>query len=163
MRVLAIDPGFGRCGVALLDGDASSAHILYSDTIETDAKTEFIDRLLVIAEEILRLIETYRPELVAIEELFFSNNQKTVFHVAEVRGVLMYLAVSRHIPLVQYNPLAIKIALTGHGRATKQEVMKMVNRLSDLSKTPKHDDEYDAIALGITALAGARSMAIRGH
>jgi crossover junction endodeoxyribonuclease RuvC len=117
----------------------------------------------VIAEEILRLIETYRPELVAIEELFFSNNQKTVFHVAEVRGVLMYLAVSRHIPLVQYNPLAIKIALTGHGRATKQEVMKMVNRLSDLSKTPKHDDEYDAIALGITALAGARSMAIRGH
>lgn len=163
MRVLAIDPGFGRCGVAVLDGDASSAHILHSDTIETDAKTDFVDRLLVVAEGISGLIEAHKPELIAIEELYFSNNQKTVFHVAEVRGVLMYLAVSRHIPLVQYNPLAIKIALTGHGRATKQEVTKMVTRLTDLSKTPKHDDEYDAIALGITALAGARSMAMLGR
>ena len=160
MRVLAIDPGFGRCGVALLDGDASSAHILYSDCIETEAKTLFIDRLLTVANEIARLIELYSPELVAIEELFFSNNQKTVFHVAEVRGVLMYLAVSKKIPLVEYNPLAIKIALTGHGRATKQDVIKMVTRLTDLSKTPKHDDEYDAVALGITALAGARNMAL---
>lgn len=160
MRVLAIDPGFGRCGVAVLDGDASSAHIRYSECIETDAKESFVNRLLVVANEITRLIEAHKPELVAIEELYFSNNQKTVFHVAEVRGVLMYLAVSRGIPLVEYNPLAIKIALTGHGRATKQEVTKMVVRLTDLSKTPAHDDEYDAIALGITALAGARNMAL---
>ncbi len=163
MRVLAIDPGFGRCGVALLDGDASKAHILYSDCIETEAKTAFVDRLLIVANEVIQLIEVYQPELIAIEELFFSNNQKTVFHVAEVRGVLMYLAVSRNIPLVEYNPLAIKIALTGHGRATKQEVTKMVTRLTDLSKTPKHDDEYDAIALGITALAGARNKALLGR
>ncbi len=160
MRVLAIDPGFGRCGVALLEGDASSAHVVYSDCIETESKMIFVERLLIVADEVSRLIEMHSPEVIAIEELYFSNNQKTVFHVAEVRGVLMYLAVSRNIPLVEYNPLAIKIALTGNGRATKGEVIRMVTRLTDLSKKPDHDDEYDAIALGITALAGARNMAL---
>lgn len=163
MRVLAIDPGFGRCGVAILDGDASSATIVYSNCIETDAQIDFSSRLLVVADEVSQLINEYKPELIAIEELFFSNNQKTVFHVAEIRGVLIYLAVSRNIPLVEYNPSAIKIALTGYGKATKNDVIKMVTRLTNLIKVPKHDDEYDAIALGITALAGARNKALQSR
>jgi crossover junction endodeoxyribonuclease RuvC len=163
MRVLAIDPGFGRCGVAIVDGDASSAHIIYSNCIETEASSVFTSRLLHIANEVKRLIEVYIPELVAIEELYFTNNQKTVSHVAEVRGVLIYLAVEQNIPLVEYNPLAIKIALTGHGRATKQEVIRMVERLTDLTKKPDLDDEYDAIALGVTALAGARTRALESR
>jgi len=161
MRVLAIDPGFGRCGVAVLDGDASSSHILYSTCIETDAKNKFVDRLCVVANEVLKLIREFNPELVAIEELFFSNNQKTVFHVAEVRGVLMYLAASHNLPLVEYNPMAIKIAVTGYGKAKKQDVIKMVTKLTDIKKVPTHDDEYDAIALGVTALSGARISAIQ--
>lgn len=163
MRVLAIDPGFGRCGVAVLDGNASTSHILYSDCIETDAKSDFINRLFVVATEVSKLIEEFNPELIAIEELFFSNNQKTAFHVAEIRGMLMYLAVSSSTPLVEYNPLAVKVALTGYGKATKQDVIKMVSRLTDLKKIPAYDDEYDAIALGVTALAGARSIAIKSH
>lgn len=163
MRILAIDPGFGRCGVAVLDGNASSSHILYSECIETDAKSDFIHRLFVVANEVKRLIEEFNPELIAIEELFFSNNQKTAFHVAEIRGMLMYLAVSSNTPLVEYNPLAVKVALTGYGKASKQDVIKMVTRLTDLKKIPAHDDEYDAIALGVTALAGARSRAIESR
>lgn len=163
MRVLAIDPGFGRCGVAILDGDASSAHIAYSNCIETDAKSDFSSRLLAVGDEVARLIKEYQPEIVAIEELFFSNNQKTVFHVAEIRGALIYLAVSLNIPLVEYNPSAIKIALTGYGRATKDDVIKMVTRLTDIKKKPVYDDEYDAIALGITALAGARNKALQSR
>lgn len=161
MRVLAIDPGFGRCGVAVVDGDASNAHIVYSNCIVTESTSEFGARLLFVAQAILSLLDEYKPELVAIEEVYFSNNQKTVFHVAEVRGVLMYLAISKGVPLVEYNPLAIKVALTGYGKATKQEVIKMVTRLTDLKVTPKFDDEFDAIALGITALAGARNMALQ--
>ena len=163
MRVLAIDPGFGRCGVALLEGDATKTHIVYSDCIETAANSDFSLRLLAVAMEVTRLIDEYSPELIAIEELFFSNNQKTVFHVAEVRGVLMYLAITHNVPLVEYNPVRIKIALTGYGRASKTDVIRMVERLTDLVKKPKHDDEYDAIALGITALAEAKTRPLKGR
>jgi crossover junction endodeoxyribonuclease RuvC len=161
MRVLAIDPGFGRCGVAVLEGSGANAALVYSACIETAAGERFSDRLLFVANEVIRLIEAYTPETIAIEELYFTNNAKTALHVAEVRGMLMYLAASRELPLVEYNPLAIKIALTGYGRATKEQVTKMVEKLVKLPKKTMRDDEYDAIALGLTALAGARYNEIR--
>jgi len=161
MIVLAIDPGFGRCGVAVLLGGGSKAALTYSDCIQTDTKKIFSDRLLVVANEILRLIETYKPETIAIEELYFTNNAKTALHVAEVRGMLMYLAVSKNIPLVEYNPLAIKIAITGYGRATKEQVTKMVEKLVTIPSKKMLDDEYDAIALGLTALASAQYNSMR--
>ena len=156
MRVLAIDPGYGRCGVAVLEGDGSRSTLLYSDCIETTPKEEFSGRLLAVGNEVARLIGIYAPECVAIEEVYFSNNQKTALQVAEVRGMLLYLAASHHLPLSQVNPSRVKIALTGEGRATKAQVIKMVGRLVHLKKTPAHDDEYDAIALGLTALAEAK-------
>jgi crossover junction endodeoxyribonuclease RuvC len=161
MKILAIDPGFGRCGVAVLEGSGANAALIYSACIETAAGEEFSDRLLFVANEVIRLIEAYTPETIAIEELYFTNNAKTAIHVAEVRGMLMYLAASRELPLVEYNPLAIKIALTGYGRATKEQVTKMVEKLVKLPQKTMRDDEYDAIALGLTALAGARYNEIR--
>ena len=160
MRILAIDPGFGRCGVAVLDGTSSAAELLYSDCIETHANTEFSERLAHVAEGVAQLIKEYQPEYIALEELFFSNNAKTVFRVAEIRGMLIYLAVENSIPLVEYNPLTVKIALTGFGKASKEQVIKMVPKLIELKKIPKYDDEYDAIALGITALAQSKNRAI---
>ena len=128
MRVLAIDPGFGRCGVAILDRDNSGGTILlYSACLETRANSSFIFRLEYIAKEIVKLIDTYQPNLIAIEEIYFNNNQKTVFRVAEIRGMIMYLAVSRSIEIVEYNPLSIKVAVTGQGRASKEQVAKMVS------------------------------------
>ena len=156
MKVLAIDPGFGRCGVAVLEGTGSAPTLLYSACIETNTKSSFPERLLEVASEIVRLIEKHKPETMAIEEIYFTNNAKTAIHVAEIRGMLIYLATSRNIPLVEFNPLAVKIAITGYGRATKEQMAKMVEKLVDIKSPLRYDDEYDAIALGITALAHAR-------
>ncbi len=161
MIVLAIDPGFGRCGVAVLEGGGSKATLHYSACIETSAKEIFAKRLLVVANEIVRLIEVHKPETIALEELYFTNNAKTALNVAEVRGMLIYLAVSKNIPLVEYNPLSIKIAITGYGRATKEQVTKMVEKLVTLPQKKMLDDEYDAIALGLTALASAQYNTLR--
>ena len=132
MKVLAIDPGFGRCGVSILEGTGSEPSLLYSACIETKPKSNFPDRLLAVANEVIRLIETYTPDTISIEEIYFTNNAKTAIHVAEIRGMLIYLATSRNITLVEFNPLAVKIAVTGHGRATKDEVIKMVEKLVEL-------------------------------
>lgn len=156
MTVLAIDPGFGRCGVAVLEGSGSKATILHSSCIETEAGVQFSERLLSVANEIIQLIDEYAPDTIAIEELYFSTNQKTVFHVAEVRGMLMYLAASRKIPLVEQNPLSVKVAITGYGRAPKEQVTKMIEKLIRLPKKKMLDDEYDAIAVGLTTLASAK-------
>lgn len=161
MIVLAIDPGFGRCGVAVIKGSGSKGELHYSACIETSPKSKFSERLLEVGTEITRLIDTHKPDTVAIEELYFTNNAKTAIHVAEVRGMLIYLTASRGIDLVEYNPLAIKIALTGYGRASKEQVTLMVEKLITLPNKAMLDDEYDAIALGLTALAGERINKIR--
>ena len=105
----------------------------------------------------------HTPDTVAIEELYFTNNAKTALRVAEVRGMLIYLTESSGIHLVEYNPLAIKIALTGYGRASKEQVTKMVEKLIKFPEKKMLDDEYDAIALGLTALAGAKYNEVRSH
>ncbi|OGZ04984.1 MAG: hypothetical protein A2762_05070 [Candidatus Lloydbacteria bacterium RIFCSPHIGHO2_01_FULL_54_11] len=157
MTILAIDPGFGRCGVAVLLGGGSAATLLYSSCIETAPKSKFSERLLTVGNEVLRLIGEHSPDTIAIEELYFTNNAKTALHVAEVRGMLMYLAAAKDIPLVEFNPQAVKIATTGYGRATKEQVIKMTEKLVALPKKKMLDDEYDAIAIGLTALAQARN------
>lgn len=156
MVILAIDPGFGRCGVALLTGSGSKPELLYSSCIETSAKLSFSDRILEVGNGIKQLIDLHRPDLIALEELFFTNNAKTALHVAEVRGMIMYIAATSKIPLVEYNPLAVKIALTGYGRATKEQVTKMVEKMLHIEEKKMLDDEFDAIALGITTLAHSR-------
>ncbi|OGZ09754.1 MAG: crossover junction endodeoxyribonuclease RuvC [Candidatus Lloydbacteria bacterium RIFCSPHIGHO2_02_FULL_50_13] len=158
MTVLAIDPGFGRCGVAVLEGSGAKATLLYSSCIETTPKSVFPERLRFVGDEVFRLIKKYAPDTIALEELYFTNNAKTALHVAEVRGMIMYLAASNNIPLTEFNPLAVKIAITGYGRATKDQVIKMTERLIALPKKKMLDDEYDAIAVGLTALAQARRI-----
>lgn len=162
MKILAIDPGFGRCGVAVLEGSGSLPQLTYSACIETAPKTAFASRLLTVATEVERLIEVYAPETIAIEEIYFTNNAKTAIQVAEIRGMLIYLAVSRGITIAEFNPLAVKIAITGYGKATKEQVTKMVEKLVAIKNPIQYDDEYDAIALGITALAESRHAHIYG-
>ena len=153
MKVLAIDPGFGRCGVAVLDGNSTKSALLYSACIETSSKKTFFERIIEIGTVIESLINEYNPECVALEEVYFSTNQKTVFHVAEVRGAILYIALSHKLPVHEYNPNSVKIALVGYGRATKDQVTAMVERLIEMPKKKRLDDEYDAIAVGLTALA----------
>ena len=158
MKVLAIDPGYGRCGVAVLERNGSEKEtLLYSACIETPKDTEFTARLGTVANECARLAKKYKPDAVALEKLYFSTNQKTAMRVAEVRGALIQAATSLGIPVFEYTPREIKSAAGGHGAAAKEQVAKMLHALVKIEKEIKHDDEYDAIAVGVTHLARHRN------
>jgi len=156
-RVLAIDPGYGRCGVAIVEKDKGKEAWVYSDCIETLATTPFDERLTIVADECARLIEKFKPDSLAMERLFFNSNQKTAMHVAEVRGAILHVASSRGLPTFEYTPGQIKSATAGHGRADKKQITQMIHLLLKIEKSIKHDDEYDAIAVGITHLAHSRN------
>ena len=163
-RILAIDPGYERLGIAVLEKiPRAKETLLYSDCFKTSAKLPFPERLLAIGDEVARLMKKFSPEAFVLEKLFFKNNAKTAMHVAEVRGALIYLAVSSGIPLFEYTPLEIKMAIAGYGRGDKQQVIDMVHQLVAIEKKIAHDDEYDAIAAGLTHIACSRSPEIRAQ
>lgn len=130
--------------------------LVYSICVETSATTEFTERMATVAGECGRLIEQFAPDCMAIEKLFFSGNQKTAMRVAEVRGALIQTATSHGISVSEYTPAQIKNAAGGWGGADKKQVITMVRMLIQIDKDIRHDDEYDAIAVGITHLAMSR-------
>lgn len=172
MKILGIDPGFERLGVAILEknkGDKKE-RVLFSECFKTSAKLEFSERLLLIGTEVKRVIKEYQPEVLSIETLFLTTNHKTVMNVAEVRGVVIYEASSANLKIFEASPPQIKIATTGYGKADKDQVMKMVKILVDIEPKKssrvsmdgtRHDpagsdDELDAIAIALTAFAHLR-------
>lgn len=165
MRALGIDPGYGRCGVAIVeksDGPSTAPGInkerlVYSDCIETSAKAEFPERLKEIVDECSRIIRTHEPEVLVLEKLYITKNQKTAMRVAEVRGALINLAAQAGIAVFEYTPSEVKSAAAGFGGADKQAVIKMLHALMKIEKEIAHDDEYDAIAVAITHLARHRA------
>lgn len=156
MRVLAIDPGYGRCGVALLEKVDGKAVWIYSDCIETSAKDAFPERLAAVASACAILVKKHKPDALAMERLFFNSNQKTAMHVAEVRGAILHVAATAELPSFEYTPGQVKSATTGYGKADKKQVTSMLHMLLKIEKEVQHDDEYDAIAVGVTHLAHAR-------
>jgi crossover junction endodeoxyribonuclease RuvC len=153
MRVLAIDPGFDRCGVAVLEYCDNKEHLLHSACIETDRTASFSERLQHIGTTIEHLIATHTPTALGIEKLFFNKNITTGIHVAEARGMILYIAQCHGLTLYEHGPQEVKVAVTGYGNSDKAGVYAMLNRLvADIPKSAK-DDEYDAIAVGITTLA----------
>lgn len=152
MRVLGIDPGYDRLGIAVVEGKRERPTLVFSTCIETSKKDTFSKRLFVVTQALRDAILTHKPETVAIEEIFFSKNQKTAMLVAHVRGAILYLLEDLGIPFAEYNPAAIKIAVTGEGRADKSQVTDMVSKLVAVPKNDLLDDEYDAIAVAITHL-----------
>ncbi|HIP21948.1 MAG TPA: crossover junction endodeoxyribonuclease RuvC [Candidatus Pacebacteria bacterium] len=153
MKVLAIDPGYERLGVAVIEKENGKEKLIFSDTFKTSKKDEFIDRMFQIGQEVEKVIEKYQPEFFTIEKLFFNNNQKTATNVSEVRGALIYIALKNKMKVYEYTPLQIKAAVTGQGRADKKQVMFMMDRLIKIDKEIEYDDEYDAIACGLTFFA----------
>lgn len=158
MKILAIDPGYERCGIAVLKKGTGKETLIYSDCFKTDSTLPFIERLTLIGKEIERVIDKYSPVAFAIEKLYWGTNQKTALMVSEVRGVQLYIASSRNLAVYEYTPLQIKSAVTGDGRGDKRQVMIMVNHLIQIDKEIKYDDEYDAIAIGLTCLASERDL-----
>lgn len=156
MRVLAFDPGYERLGVAVLEKEKGKETLLHSDCVRTPATEMFADRLRVLGEAAEALIQKWQPDVVALEEVYFQNNAKTAMQVAQVAGVLSYLAAAAGLPLYTYTPMEVKVAVTGHGTATKRDVAAMLPRLVSIAAGKRLDDEMDAVAVGITCLASVR-------
>jgi crossover junction endodeoxyribonuclease RuvC len=161
MKVLAIDPGYGRCGMAVVEKNGGGREtLLYSDCVVTPSTADFPERLATVATECARIIRDFAPESMALEKLYFQKNQKTAMHVAEVRGALLRVAAEYALPVSEYTPGEVKSAAAGFGGADKAAVAKMLHALIKIEKSIKYDDEYDAIAIGIAHLARVRpSMA----
>ncbi|MCR4333450.1 MAG: crossover junction endodeoxyribonuclease RuvC [Patescibacteria group bacterium] len=152
MKILAIDPGYDRLGVAVLEGNPSRPTLLWSECILPDKGTPS-QRLSHVSRAITSAIKEYSPDAIAIETLFFSINKKTALGVAEARGAILAAAGISLLPVIECSPQQVKLAVTGYGGAEKSAVARMVPRLLDLPKKKRLDDEFDAIAIGITALA----------
>jgi crossover junction endodeoxyribonuclease RuvC len=158
MRILGVDPGFERLGISVLEKKEGEKKekVLFSECFKTSAKLEFSERLYLIGNEIKKIIKKYKPEVLSIETLFLTTNHKTVMHVAESRGVVIYEASRAGLKIFEASPPQIKIATTGYGASDKSQVMKMVKMLVEIDNSKKSDDELDAVAIAITALAHLR-------
>ncbi len=161
IRILGIDPGFDRLGVCIVDKDGTKETLVFSTCIITNRKDSFEKRLSVIGQGVEQIIITYKPHELAIETIFFTNNQKTIITVAEVRGVCIYLAHIHGVKLFEYSPPQIKLAIAGHGKATKEDIAHMVPKiLKQPLRIYSLDDEIDAIAIALTHSANRRNSLI---
>jgi crossover junction endodeoxyribonuclease RuvC len=163
MRIVSLDPGYDRLGVALIEKNAQGKEVLLFSVCHTSKKTDlFENRLFSVARAFREILETYKPDECALEKLFFQNNQKTAMFVSRVIGALTYVCLEKNIPIFEYTPLQIKTAVTGNGRSTKLDIMKMVPLIIECPKVVRGekmlDDELDAIAVGITHLAMSRVL-----
>ena len=149
MVILGIDPGLAIVGYGIIEYKNSAFTTIAYGSIQTPAHTPVENRIYTIYSDLNRIIEMYRPTDMAVEELFFNTNQKTVITVAEARGVILLCAKQKGISIYEYTPLQVKQAVVGYGRAEKQQVMAMVRMLLNLQKTPRPDDAADALALAI--------------
>ena len=157
MKIIGIDPGYERLGIAVIEGKRGQETLLHSECFKTSAKLDFADRLFLLCSEVEKNIKKYEPELFSIENLFIENNQKTAMRVAEVRGALILTARRFDIKIVEYTPLQVKSAIVGFGRGSKNQVEMMVRQLIEIpSDKEAIDDEFDAIAIALTASASYR-------
>ncbi len=147
MRILGIDPGFGITGFGVVDVAPDASLSLHDfGVITTPANTEFVHRLTILRRDLEEILEAARPDVVSIEKLFFAQNTTTALNVAHARGVTVERIAARAIPIFEYTPLEIKQTVTGFGRATKSQVLKMTQLTLRITTTPTPDDAVDAIA-----------------
>ncbi len=149
MRILGIDPGYAIVGFGALDYAANAFTPITFGAVTTKAHTNFEDRLFEIHTDITQIIENIKPEAMAIEQLFFTSNQKTVMAVAQARGVILLAARTANIPVFEYTPMQVKQSVSGYGKATKKQVQEMTRIILKMQKIPKPDDAADALALAI--------------
>jgi crossover junction endodeoxyribonuclease RuvC len=157
MHILAIDPGFERIGIAIIKKtNLKKDFLVFSECFKTKANIPFSERLRNIGLRLEEIIEKYKPEVLAIERLYFTTNQKTVMGVSEARGVMVYIASKNNLKIFEYTPPQIKVAITSYGKANKKDMFSMVPKLISIESKITSDDELDAIAIGLTCLACER-------
>lgn len=152
MKILAIDPGFDRLGIAVVSGTASNPEFIYGACV-IPKPGKLSERLTEVFLAVDDAVKKHKPDIVAVETLFFSVNKKTALNVAHARGAILVAASINNVQVTEYSPQEVKMAVTGYGNAGKKAVANMVEKLIVLPKQKRLDDEIDAIAIGITALA----------
>lgn len=155
MRMLGIDPGTATMGYGIVDGKGSQERAVAFGAITTPPDMLPEKRLQALYRGVVDLMLTYKPEAIAVEELFFGRNVTTAIHVGQARGVVLLAAADNGIPVREFTPMQVKMAVTGYGRADKAQVQQMVKTLLGLQQTPKPDDVADALAVAIAALHGS--------
>jgi crossover junction endodeoxyribonuclease RuvC len=149
MRILGIDPGFALCGFGIIEKDGVKMKAGSYGHISTESGTPVHERLKILYDDMVNIVVEYRPDVMAVEELFFNKNAKTAIIAAQARGVIILSAVNNGVDVVEYTPLQVKQAVIGYGRASKQQVQFMVKELLRLKEIPKPDDTADALAIAI--------------
>lgn len=149
MIILGIDPGFAIVGVGIIEYKGNKFRVIDYFAITTKAHTPIEQRLKIIYDGINEAINKYKPDFMAVEELFFNNNAKTAIAVGQARGVILLSAVNMGVPFFEYTPLQVKQAVAGYGRADKNQVQQMVKAILNLPAVPKPDDVADALAIAI--------------
>jgi crossover junction endodeoxyribonuclease RuvC len=149
MRILGIDPGVATLGFGVIDQQNNQLQMIDFGCIQTAAGVSFPQRIFQIHQQLTDILIQYSPDVVIVEELFFSKNVKTAIQVAQVRGVIILTAMQKGHEVKEYTPLQVKLSVVGYGRATKDQIQKMVKVLLKLSEIPKPDDAADALAVAI--------------
>ncbi len=149
MIILGIDPGYAIVGVGVIEYKANKFRTIDYFAITTEAHTPFEQRLKTIYDELNNVIQKYKPDYMAIEELFFNDNAKTAIAVGQARGVIVLSAVNSGVEVFEYTPLQVKQSVVGYGRADKTQVQHMTKALLALSEIPKPDDVADALAIAV--------------
>lgn len=165
VRILGIDPGIATLGFGIIEKQHDREIYLNCGVITTSADLSLSERLMLIYNDLNQLIEVFKPDVVAIEELFFNTNAKTAISVAHGRGVAILAFKQALLPVYEYTPLQVKQAVAGYGRADKRQVMEMVKRLLNLNANPKPDDAADALAVALCHSRSSTSLLqkIRGE
>ncbi len=150
--ILGIDPGYDRCGVAIIEGTLSAPKLIFSCCIETDRKKTFSERIEFVFNSLNKIISEYTPREASIEDIYMGTNQKTAVKVSEARGVCLLSVQVNKLQAGEYTPLQIKTALTSYGKADKKQVEFIVRKILKIEGLKKLDDEIDAIAIALTHL-----------
>ena len=149
MRILGIDPGYGITGFGLVEASCGQFQLLHCGAITTPPNTDFSWRLEVIYNDMVELLRVTKPDVVAIEELFFGHNVTIGIGVAQARGVVLLAIRQAGLEVYSYKPMQVKQSLVGYGNATKHQMQDMTKRLLHLPAMPKPDDAADAIAIAL--------------
>ena len=158
MKIIGIDPGIGRLGWGVIDRIKNNElRIMGFGCVETEPNSDIPGRLYAIYDEVCRIIDEYKPEAMAIEDLFFSKNVKTAFAVGQARGVVLLAASQKNLKVAVYTPQQVKSAVTGYGKADKKQVGQMVKLTLKVPKVPTPDDTADALAIALTHAFSIRS------
>lgn len=152
MLALGIDPGTAICGYGLVDLTGNRLRPIHYGAVFTDKDMLPEMRLKKIYDEISALIETYKPDIMSVEQLFFNRNVTTAIAVGQARGVVLLTAANKSLPVLEFTPMQIKLAVVGTGSANKVQVTYMVQHLLNIRQKPKPDDVADALAVAICGL-----------